>query len=682
MRRLLGNIDYDDIQDIESNSQMLKGTLLSLKPKEIYLFMMNVKKKKSFYEKRARTYRKLSERSGMKLWSQEIEDKKFKEDRRWMETYDDTYDDPHFWYDLWNTKEALWYSKPFRSDDFIITPIVYEDVDDLKAISMEEYLIRCIELVFLTLSIIKIVKHVGKLLLSDERILCQLALRNNIQCFKTLVECGLLNDAYFTLGHRNNIVITTGDDDDSSNEIMCSCMQNVFYMLEYMKKKEKLSDFRLMSNPKNILTAAIPSRFPLKSRLYASAFVESVASYTRYRCGLKKDLFFLPKPFLKSDDKDGVDSFQKPFMVYDLEHNIIFDNVALFFKYNMYTFKQNADAPVFETLCLYDDESEIINSCIEFGFENIMEFEVLEQMINKDLTMIDDRVSTLKGIGKKETKNNVEWQRWTRLFGSKTNDLKTISVLPCAMRTDEDLLTKDGTRLGELRSILETRLVGSSRFPKTLSYLLHLSIVDLQSDVSGNYNVSSPEALRWFFVKKKFIKTLYDKLTNEEWTTRNEIVSLEKLDGFLTEHAPFITYETIEIDIEDLSEYLRFVEDDEIERELYETMEDEEEMDTELERRATKKIRSSDLLISKSRDEQRTSSSITDGAAHVELDDLQENYYYYDEQRLFNQDENGEVDEGSLCVRPPSNKRKRMVKLVISNVHKDCFLFNDSFYVF
>jgi hypothetical protein len=301
--------------------------------------------------------------------------------------------------------------------------------------------------------------------------------------------------------------------------------------------------------------------------------------------------------------------------------------VALFFKYNAYAFKQNANVPTFETLCLYDDESEIINSCIEFGFENIMEFEVLEQLISKDLRHVGDRRFLVGDVKKEEIKNNVEWQRWTRLFGSKDNELRSISVLPCSMKSDEDLLSRDKVRLGELRSILETRLVGLSRFPKTLSYLLHLSVVELRSDASSEYDMTSPEALRWFFVKKKFLKTLYDKLTDENWTTRNEIDSSEALDRFLTERAPFVKYETIEIETCDLAEYLPLVGDDDIEEEYYDVAEGEEEKEDEDERREAKKIRFSDLLMPSANERRRNAIELLYAdRSENEMDDVPTDY--------------------------------------------------------
>jgi hypothetical protein len=678
---------------MESNRILLKNVLSSLSPKEFYAFLSDVKKKKLFHEKRARSYEKIKKSSGLELWSKETEIKKTEEDKRWLEVYDEIYDNPEFWYELWIVRERAWYFKiksKFRYAN--VTPVDYdvlertEDGSEIKAISADEYFLRLVESIFKTNSVRKIIKNVGKLLLSDERLIRQLEKRRNVEKLDVFVECGLMHRFGSARVARNE----ENDDDDDDNEeapdIFVSQIQNVFYMLEFMRRKENRTGFDLLKDPKSVLTDIIPKRFPLRSRLFASSFVDSVMAYCNYRCNVKKDLVFLPKAFVNAE-ADDVDS-ERRFVTYDLKRNIAFDNVALFFKYNVYRFKQNSEDPVFDTLCLYDDEYEIFNSCIEFGFENIMEFDVLEQLVCVDLNVVNDRNASEESCV--SLKRKVERRRWSRLFEAKDKELRSISVLPCVVKSDRDLLSKDGDRLKDLRLILESRFVGRSRFPKTLAYLLYVSVVELVEFRGGNeenYDFSSPDALRYFFVKKKFLEVLYAKLTDKERTAHNEISSLERLDRFVTETAPFVKYETIEIETEEIAKYLRFIGDDEIDDEYRENLEEEREFDAN-ERRKVKKIRSSDLLLPSKNKTNRRDARTRSVYEREEIDDnVPTDNEDYDDVGLEkdpesddDDDENNEIATSSAGTN--ARKRKRTIKITISNVHKDCFLFNESFFLY
>ena len=366
---------------------------------------------------------------------------------------------------------------------------------------------------------------------------------------------------------------------------------------------------------------------------------------------------------------------------YDLKHNIVFDNAALFFKYNVYRFKQNAETPVFETRCFYDDESEIVNACIEFGFEHIMEFDVLEQLMQGGLESFKNSNNSVVGRTK-ALRNGANWTKWSRLFKLKDNELRSISVLPCYVKNDEELLSRDQDRLADLRSIVEHRLVGGSRFLRTLEYLLKLFIVDLSyadredaSQHEGAFGSSSPESLLYFFLKKTFVRKLYGLLTNDKITARNEIGSAEELESFLNERTPFIKYEKVELDQEDYARYAHLVEEDEEEGDFDDSEDDSENEDA---GRRFKKIRTSDLVIqaisgSRSRDQR-----IID-------EDEEEND---DEPTDYNDSEEGEGEEEKdgrsqeETDGSTTKKRKRTIKMTVSNVHKDCFLFSDSFFLY
>ena len=701
MRRLLNEISHDDLHDLESNPILLRSTLLSLHPKEFYAFMASVKKKRTFCEKRSKSYRKSFEDVGTTLWSSDVERQKTTDDRKWIDVCDNVYDNPRFWYELWKRKETTWYdaarSKPRYKD---IVAIEYEDDDelDVQGIAMEEYFFRCVELVFLTRSMIKLVKRVGKLLLNDERVLYQLKSRENIDRYATYVKCGLLHDFGPELSEENG---TARANKDAMVGLSVSHMQNVVYVLERMQKKEGSFKFEPLTDLKRVVMAVIPTTFPFNARLYASAFVRSVTSYCAYRCNVKRDLVFLPKPSSTLLTMTAHGNVDKRFVTYDLKHNVAFDTVALFFKYNVYTFNQRKDDPTFETLCLYDVETEIINSCVEFGFENIMEFDVLEQLVCTGLEAFckrDQRECVLE----EEIKRDVEWQRWRRLFKSTNNELRSISVLPCVMSSDRDLLHGDDVRLTELRLILESRLLGESRFPKVLTYLLHVSVVRLQGECVSNYDFTSPDALRYFFVKKRFVSLLYERLKNKDLTVHNEISSIEKLERFLVDKAPFIVYTTVEIDTERLPEYLRFIDDvDGVDGRYYceNVLEDDENEsndddndEEEKRRRLSKKIRSGDLLMP--RNDASRNDADDDGrrkrrtkSLYVDIEDENEGYddastdHGRSDDASRSANDNGEdTNATSNTTESSTLKRKRTSKIVITNVHKDCFLFTNSFY--
>lgn len=683
MHGLLKSTRYDEIYELESNPVFRDHYILSLPPKEIYAFIVYIKERKVYHEKRTKAYTKLCKDSGKRLWSKEKEEEKSKEDLAWLKLYENLYDNPIFWTSLWEKKKKHLQESFACQDDIISYDEDYDHENDANedgkdplsgAVSMDEYFLRCLEACFKKRSIVHLIKNVGRLILNDERILNALRIRHNVDDFENLIECGLLNNVLFV----DPIVAKPIDGDESMN-IPIAQMQNVFYLFERMIKKERRESIRTLENPGSISSNFIPSGFPLKSRLYASAFVQSIKAYCHRRCNIKKDLIFVIKPWYEENVGDVQKSTPKTFYAYDLKHNIVFDNAALFFKYNVYTFKQNVDALGLGSMCFQDDESDIINECINFGFNCIMEYEVLEQLMMDGKRLIKDNMLGGEENGK-ETIQHVEGIKWSRLFNLENNELRSISIFPGVIKSDDDLLSCDPNRLYTLRSLFEIGLTQGSRFLYTLEYLLKVFIVDLNTNVLPTDEfLSSPESLQYFFVKKRFLTLLYTRLIDENLTHNCEIDNIDDLQSFLDGRAPFITYKTIELDQDQFTCYSHcFCDEYSFEEWLEDTSDNDESDSTD---RPFKKIRASDIIQHQQQIKHQTTTTVSEwvsGDSDSGYDKSTEEAEY-DERS--NNDEEEEEEHMNVIVQP-SKKRKRTVKISISNVHKDCFLFSESFYTF
>ena len=746
MRALTKEVDYGDLPDLESNPKLLRTVLVSLRPKSFYEFMGKVKRTKEFHEKRRSLNEKIKkDTGGVSLWSNAEGRKKSKEDSTWLRTYDETYDNASFWFATWEKKKRHLVfefglnpspsssSSPSSRSEYTnasrsVRKAIFAYDDDDNAIdedndckngettlSMDEFFLRCVEVYFNTCSVVSLIKNIGRSLLNDERILTTIRKRGNVPFFDRLATCEFLPN----VGMRVPEMRAHPSDGDESMNISTFNLQNVLYVLELVRLKGDAS-FKetgissagiFLEDVDKIICSFLPERFPFKTRLYASAFIETVKTYCAYRCNRKRSLTFVLKP-RSTNERDaalaaGGESAPNNislFYAYDLRHNIVFDNVGLFFKYNVYAFKRNDESAFAKTHCFHDDETEIINACVEFGFD-MMETEVLERTISSDL--IPNSTSLQKKYSKYASKR-MRARSWDDPFVANSDDFRSISLLPAHVKTDADLLTCDGERLELLRTMVEQRRLGKPVFECALEPLLkfHFETVNdgfwnRKNDENGDGEdgfddaTSDPSCLKYLFLKETFLRKLYRRLeietpsrTDDNGGTENRnsdegFSSVEELEKFLEKRAPCLRYATITMERNVFDRHSHWLEDEEVYDILNACDEDDENDESRLK---FKKMRASDLDAVPIRNQKTYNKGNNDieDEEPTDVDDVSnESERDESENREEEEEEEEKMDKGkdeAEARERNSLKRGRCVKITLCNVHKDCMLFSDALF--
>lgn len=519
MKRILQTLTYGDFQDIMLGTDVLIKTLASMNIKDLYNFVEQSKTERDFHNKRANKYRKTQKEHKIQIWNETDERIRQKKDRDWEEENNKTINNPIFWKKLWILKSTRINSKQLKiilfdseeeynqlpknpseckeNFEYINTTtnelfiLLKNESSVLKdtIFSFEEYLLRISEYVFKKRSMNKILKEFGSFLLNNDKLFIALKNRGNINdILDDMVNHGLLLSNEFVYKPSDKISQLTEDQKNIEVQISISDMQYMFLFMERLSKKNrKYAHFKIdnksLMNIDSIICKFMPSHYPKKFILYVSAFIQCVLSYCIYKCNIKKDLIFINHPNLDSLPDTSLLSKKNKIsrmFAYDLKHNIIFENVALYFKYNVYTFKNIGDKSInLSGLSLTENIHDLINECIEKGFNHI-DPDALSQIIQKNhlVSILNSNYYTSSfGL---MTKQKIESFKFINAMELEFKNAKSFSILPCFIKNDKNLLSGDVKRMKVIKQMMTSKRNNNSIHADILTYILYLYVHEMQ----------------------------------------------------------------------------------------------------------------------------------------------------------------------------------------------------------
>lgn len=641
MKRYLSQLTYDDMADIEENPPLLKSFLKAQTPKGILEVMQRVKHRKTFHAHRPIKYQALCSRLGAPVWSKDVEKNSRQKDLKWLKVYNSVYDSPKFWTELWHEKRQEFKTVPTTiTEGSVIIDIEHpldlnetistngegevitttDDDDTTNLFSFEEYFLRYIECYILEGSMYKILNDVGRTLLNDERVMSSLIQRGYVDSIYILILCGLMVDHQTCHDHLmdmvaekkgfletnpNLLVIKSFEyyekhdpiDATTGTKSREGCapvndMQSMFYMAEHMRQLARVPILSTLNEPKTIICDMIKENFPLKFRLYVSAFIEAIHLYCFNRCLNDTDTVFIIKP--KDTNSVGVHSaasMRDAYYVYDLKHNIIFNDVTLFFKYNVYNFREytsddrtgaHASLLMGENPNFFDLHDDMINSCIEKGFDSVTP-ETMAAIIHdptrlKEMTDPQCRLSTSLAMKMRAT---IDMRRYQKILkgnsssssSSSGSNASSLDCIPCFIRNDNELLSKDIDRLNQSKTLLKSvpqsnTYLAMKKFKEVLRYILHLYINECQEDlnvIEPTFEVASQ--VGDYYTKKQFIGALYKNLssymghlttktTDRDTSLRGQTGQQKLLKKILVEEMDdIVKFKAVKIDMQEYLEY-------------------------------------------------------------------------------------------------------------------------------
>jgi hypothetical protein len=264
----------------------------------------------------------------------------------------------------------------------------------------------------------------------------------------------------------------------------------------------------------------------------------------------------------------------------------------------------------------------------------------------------------------------------------KNEDMRTLSFLPCYIKNDDELLSKDVDRLRDARAAVEAKSSlpdGKSLALHALKYLLCVDIFEAQGkeiteaqskkviDAHGKEIVEATKKknasiCRYYYSKKQLLARVYGKLKASSIASEENVMpTKEEVKEFLST-LPGLNYDTMSVDPNKADEYgLR-------ESDLSDSDDDDDNADydsDENEGRKTSKDRFARKLTKR------------DLASKKRREDNM--LYASDEENVPLSSSSEEEDENSDEESQPRSKTRNK-NVLMSNVHKDCFLFNDCFY--
>lgn len=402
MDNVFKHLDYKHLCKMEFNPDIVVNILARMTVKELFKLMKNLKKDGRGLQKRA-----------------EEEEKRREEN----DNDNDGDNTPSF--------SSVPTTYDIFSDNKIFGSIL--SAPNSSPIPLEEYFMRKVESLINTGSMLKILSNMGRSLFNDERMLSLLHKRGNVTNFSDLEyrgilfsgDCRSVEDVVTRLSDykRGEILLrdeSNSDESNSSDDDMESLdgedgfparkktitrhdIQNACVLLEYVnkissvngKKNPSVSSLCLAKDDKRnfMLDPKLCKKLSPQGAYFVSLIVNSVIDYCANRCKNWQDLVILQVPDEKHLNRTNEDTVQKYYFC-DLKHNLLFDDVGTFFKYNVFAFDLETKAssndlyfkPSLEVLLISDDSRDAANQAILKGFsivgvDIIMNF--LEEKLSK-----------------------------------------------------------------------------------------------------------------------------------------------------------------------------------------------------------------------------------------------------------------------------------------------------------
>lgn len=543
--------------DVSTSFPIRKDTLkllVTLCVRELYPFLQCVDEHREFCLERAKKYAKIVKTTKIRLWSEETEEKKSKEDTQWIRTYDITFGTPKYWYDAWRKRKFYMSNKlAFETKynletDLISGKLAY--VDDIESdngnfgsdgeseenesldtivnsFSPEEFFLRCIEMDVKRYTVAKLVTKVGKQLLNDERILERLHARGNVtERLENLIIYGVIRKpvSINTMKQGGFVASSSKKDKILEKSIKAEDLQNLFYLLGRTRKKISsltVEGASLKRNPDAEFTPIHGFKnggFSPKLGTFVSAFCDLVIKYSAYRTRKKMNAAFFKKP---GNDND--------YAIYDLKHNVVFEDVSFFFKYNVYSFPSSSiDTFKSNGFNIYETPQTMMNDIVELGFKTIEPkvlitlvykslIDVKDPYFNSSLGMILNANIRAAQVGKYEPRVD-------------TSDY-TIDHFPAYVRTDTDLLKQDEKRLSLMKKVFVTeKNKEESSFEIAVRRALRVFVRKFQSDeINCPDFEKNPEKVAYYYTKHGLADELrrkyHDCLGYDEETIYNAIAN-------------------------------------------------------------------------------------------------------------------------------------------------------------
>jgi hypothetical protein len=425
---LLKNLAHSDVPSVEENGDLMNDAVSCMTPRALLEFSEAADLKRATVEKRPEKYRKLHRETKLPIWKELAP--LTSEDVEWLVTYESVYRNPDFWNAAWTRLYARLELEDREVFEFVKS--TYEnrepvrrdggDAGDVLEIAdareycctLDEYLIRCVEIYLSKGSILSIANDVGKKLFFDERVSKDLAHRNRVPEYGKALESGILrafdvnarrieweratpeerSKKRRACHHDDEKELQQLQDEDSSsvNDPSASDMFDVFCMLEKNARKcPGHENYRAMKDPASVMIDVISKanvKCGYETKLYWSAYTNAVIAFCCKRClgGERPSLVFLAKPKLKDARSARIGRAadgpllqnDDSYYAYDLDHNLAFCEPADYFVYNAYMFGNQEYESKKETFGAsrtrfrFSDSVEAgTNSCIELGWATV-----------------------------------------------------------------------------------------------------------------------------------------------------------------------------------------------------------------------------------------------------------------------------------------------------------------------